>query len=238
MTSRAMRAAGGVTTILALSLIVIWIARVCLRDDSRGPETVSCTHAYVDYSKLRTIKEMVLVKAPYGSVITQTYKSKEGKTVGEGRYFYNGFGQLSLDLSKVSPYEELNAETGKTDLVFRLPPVFVSGCRVCHVNEPKRDYSKTETYKKAMENAKDRNVKDDCLDWLSGIVLSDLPRNIDIAQFEQNMRMAAQNQISTYMMSAENIKRAHEQAELVLSAMFRASVDGELRFIWDKQDVN
>ena len=46
------------------------------------------------------------------------------------------------------------------------------------------------------------------------------------------------NQFSTYMMSAENIKRAHEQAELVLSAMFRASVDGELRFIWDKQDVN
>lgn len=236
MTPHVMRVVGGASAILIFSVIVIWVARGCLRDNSRGTGTVSCTQAYVDYSKLRTIKEIVLVKAPYGSVITQTYKSKDGKTVGEGRYFYNGFGQLSLDLSKVSPYEERNAESGKTDLVFRLPSVFVSGCRVCHVNEPKRDYSKTETYKKAMENAKDG--KDDGLDWLSGVVLSDLPKNVDMAQFEKNMRMAAQNQISAYMMSAENIKRAHEQAELILSAMFRASVDGELRFVWDEQDVN
>lgn len=172
------------------------------------------TTVVVDPNKIKQIEELELLVLPYGNVVHRCHQNKKGKVEAEVYYMFNGVGQLSLNMKEVN-VDCLNDMNGNiTGAVVRLPDVKVTGARVLH-------------YDAKCENE---------YEWISGIIGEyKETKQMSIQKLDHEARTEAQKDIAMYMCKEENVRRAREQAELILKAILRPIVNGEPQFQWPKE---
>jgi len=205
-----------VLVFVALSILAVpiwWFMTYCRNQFFVQPGVVSSsrTNIQFDRSKIKEIKELELLVLPYGDIKYQSYATDKGREVAFAHYMYNGLGQLTLDLEKVSWEEVWDPNSCVTNLVVKMPEVKVGGAKVLH-------HSSFETNE---------------YEWVSGII-GDYKESseIKLGEIERSAREDAQKWIEGYMLRPENIKAARKQAESILRVMLAVSVDGEIKFVW------
>ena len=175
--------------------------------------STAITTIQFDRSKIKEIKKLELLVVPYGDIAHIAFTNKNGATVAEVDYMYNGMGQLTLDLDRVQCKEDIESVTGKTNLTVSLPCIKVGGACVLHHDERE----KTNEYA-----------------WVSGIIGDPkTARNITIEKLHLEARSKAQQTIREYMLRSENIELAKKQAEMVLRTLLvEPGCEQNIEFVW------